>query len=155
MRRLHLLVVVALTLLAFGATTALAAHNGNNKAEISGRSDPDAVGQAVVNYSEGTGLFNGRVTVRNLDPGETYRFLVRSAAGDEQLICQDEANRQGVFTCSAQQIPLAGFAQAIVRDNDSPQPTLEDAGGVFDRRGNCRDPQQAGSQCDAPGQNKP
>jgi hypothetical protein len=64
MKRLHLLVVVALALFAFGATTALAAHNGNNKAEITGTGDPDAGGQAIVNYSEGTGKFNGRITVR-------------------------------------------------------------------------------------------
>ena len=77
MKRLHLLVVVALALFAFGATPAQAAHNGNNKAEITGIGDPDAGGQAIVNYSEGTGKFNGRITVRKLDPGETYRFFVR------------------------------------------------------------------------------
>ncbi|MDQ3644787.1 MAG: hypothetical protein M3356_04670 [Actinomycetota bacterium] len=149
MRRLHLLVAIALALFAFGPTTALAAHNGNNKAEITGTGDPDAAGQAVVNYSEGTGLFNGRITVRNLEPGETYRFFVRGAGG-ERLVCEGEANRQGVFTCNAQQIALPGFTQAVVRDSAG----TEVASGVFARRGNCRDPEQAGSLCKAPGQNK-
>ena len=149
MKRLHLLVVVALALFAFGATTALAAHNGNNKAEITGTSDPDAGGQAIVNYSEGTGKFNGRITVRNLEPGETYQFFVRGPSG-ERLVCEGEANSQGVFTCNAQKLALPGFAQAVVRDSAG----MEDASGVFARRGNCRDPDQAGSLCKAPGQNK-
>ncbi len=148
MKRLHLLVVVALALFAFGATTALAAHNGNNKAEITGIGDPDAGGQAIVNYSEGTGKFNGRITVRNLEPGETYRFFVRGSG--ERLVCEGEANSQGVFTCNAQKLALPGFTQAVVKDSAG----TEVASGVFARRGNCRDPDQAGSLCKAPGQNK-
>ncbi len=87
--------------------------------------------------------------MRNLDPGETYRFFVRRGA-TETLVCEGEANRQGLFTCNAQQIELPGFVEAVVRDSAG----MEDASGVFARRGNCRDPEQMGSLCKAPGQNK-
>jgi len=50
-----------------------------------------------------------------------------------------------VFTCNAQKLALPGFAQAVVRDSAG----MEDASGVFARRGNCRDPEQAGSLCEA------
>jgi len=147
MKRFQLIFVAALALLAIGATTASAAHNGNNKAAITGTGDPDASGQAIVNYSEGRGDFNGTITVRNLNPGETYRFFVRGATG-ETLICSGVANTQGVFRCSEQHLVLPGFTTAVVRDSAG----AEVATGIFDRRGNCRDPQQAGSQCMAPGQ---
>lgn len=54
--------------------------------------------------------------MRNLEPGETYRSFVRRGA-TETLVCEDEANRRGVFTCNAQQIELPGFVQAVVRDS--------------------------------------
>lgn len=54
------------------------------------------------------------------------------------------------ITCNAQKLTLPGFTRAVVRDSAG----MEDASGVFARRGNCRDPDQAGSLCKAPGQNK-
>lgn len=131
----------------------MAAHNGNNRAEITGTADADASGRAIVNYSEGRGDFNGSITVANLVPGETYRFFVKAGgvAGAETLICRGMANSQGSFTCSAQHLKLGGFVTAVVRDSAE----AEVAVGTFDRRGNCRDPGQGGSLCAAPGQNKP
>lgn len=155
MRRIMLL--VALTLLAMGAIagTASAAHFGNNQAKLSPKADPNATGQAIVNYSDGRGTFNGTTTVRNLSPGETYTFVVRLGGNEasDQVICSGEANRQGVFRCSEQDLALAGFDEAVIEDaagNDV-------ASGIFARRGNCREPDQAGSQCEAnsaPGQQK-
>ncbi len=69
--RLTAFFLANMMLLAF-AGVAGAAHNGNNKAELAGTGDPDATGQAIVNYREGTGTFNGTLTVRNLDAGETW-----------------------------------------------------------------------------------
>ena len=137
-----------LTLVVGTVVVTSAAHNGNNKASITGTGDPDATGQAIVNYREGTGTFNGSIAVKNLEPGETYTFLVRGATG-ETIICMDEANSSGTFTCSAQDLTLPGFGMAVVRDGAG----MEVATGTFDRRGNCRDPQQGGSLCEAPGQN--
>ena len=127
----------------------LAAHNGNNQAVLSGTGDPDATGKAIVNYREGTGTFNGTITVQNLTPGATYTVLVRGASG-ERVICTDVANTQGSFTCSAQDLTLPGFVTAVVRDSAG----TDVASGTFERRGNCRDPEQAGSQCAAPGHQK-
>lgn len=133
-----------LAILASTTSFATAAHNGNNKADIVGTGDPDAAGRAIVNYREGTSTFNGSITVRNLEPGEVYTFLVRGATGEE-AICSAEASDQGVFTCSAQDLTLNGFGTAVVRDSAG----TEVASGDFERRGNCRDRDQAGSQCEA------
>ena len=141
--------MLLLTLLLGTVTAASAAHNGNNKAPITGTGDPDAAGQAIVTYREGTSTFNGTITVKKLNPGATYTFLVRGATG-ETRICSATANTQGTFGCSAQDLALPGFTTAVVRDVAG----VEVATGVFERRGNCRDPHQAGSQCMAPGQTK-
>ena len=142
-----LFVVSMLAMLLVGSTALVsAAHNGNNKAQLTGTGDPDAQGQAVVNYREGTGTFNGNITVQNLEPGETYTFLVRGATG-ETVICSADANSAGTFSCSAQDLTLPGFGTAVVRDSAG----TEVASGIFARRGNCRDADQAGSQCQAPG----
>ena len=137
-----------LTVLFSSVSPTSAAHNGNNKASIAGTGDADATGNAIVNYREGTGTFNGSITVRNLAANGTYTFSVRTP-GPETVICSGEANGGGVFTCSAQDLTLPGFGMAIVRDSTG----AEVATGTFARRGNCRDPEQAGSQCMAPGQN--
>jgi hypothetical protein len=139
-----------LTVLVSSISPAAAAHFGNSMATITGSADADATGQAVVNYADGHDSFNSRITVRNLEPGESYTFLVRNAAGVERVVCMDEASAQGTFTCSEQDLFADGFglAIAVVRDSGG----TEVAGGVFERRGNCREPNQAGSQCDAPGQ---
>ncbi|CAN5524422.1 hypothetical protein BH24CHL9_BH24CHL9_12920 [soil metagenome] len=123
--------------------TALGAHKGNNRANLTGTGDPDASGHAIVNYSEGRGTFNGTITVADLVPGETYTFLVRLTG--EQVICSGTANSQGTFRCSEQHLVLSGFGSAVVRDSGG----VEVASGLFARRGNCRDPNQAGSQCKA------
>lgn len=139
-----------LTVLVSSIAPSSAAHFGNSKAELTGSGDADATGQAVVNYADGHGTFNGRITVRNLEAGESYTFLVRSAAGVERVVCMDEANSQGTFACSEQDLFADGFGlvTAVVRDSEG----NEVAAGVFARRGNCREPDQAGSQCEAPGQ---
>jgi hypothetical protein len=121
-----------------------AAHNGNSKANIAG--DGGVHGQAVVNYSEGTGTFHGRITVSHLTPGETYTFAVERP-GPRTEICSGEANAGGTFTCSAQGLTLPGFSDVVVTDSSGE--TV--ASGTLVRRGNCRDPQQGGSQCMAPG----
>ncbi len=134
------------------ASSASAAHNGNNRAAVEGTEvDADAIGRAVVNYSEGQGTFNGTITVRNLEPGETYTFQVSGAAsGDGVDVCEGVANSQGTFSCSFQDMELPGFAGVEVEDEDGNVV----ATGTFERAGNCRDADQAGSLCVAPGRNK-
>jgi hypothetical protein len=143
-RRLLGAITIALLSVGLVAGIALGAHNGNNRAELNGTGDPNATGIAIVNYSEGRGTFNGNITVSNLEPGEAYSFFVRGAGG-EQLICEGTASAGGTFTCSAQKLTLAGFTMAVVRDSSG----TEVASGLFERRGNCRDPEQGGSLCQA------
>jgi hypothetical protein len=129
---------------------ASAAHNGNNRAELGPGTDANASGVAIVNYSEGRGAFNGSVTVSGLEPGASYTFVVRLGANEvtDQTICSGTADTAGTFTCNAQHVTLSGFSVAVLEDALGG----DVATGTFARRGNCRDPQQGGSQCDAPGQ---
>jgi len=147
MSRIHLVALLSLAALAVTGT-ALAAHNGNNKAELSGAGG--VTGVAVVNYSEGQGTFNGTITVQGLAPNTSYSFSVTGAGAGAagRLICSDTSNSTGTFTCNAQGLTLPGFTTAQVRTSGG----AIVASGTFERRGNCRDPQQAGSQCKAPGQ---
>ncbi len=133
------------------AGAALAAHNGNNRAELAGAGG--ITGVAIVNYSEGQGDFNGNVSASGLMPNTSYSFYVAGAGAGTAgvLICSGTSDAAGVFTCSAQHKPLPGFSRAEIRLGTT---TTVVAMGTFERRGNCRDPEQGGSQCVAPGQNK-
>ena len=144
----------ALCFAAFGslAGSASAAHNSNNRAELSGIGDPDASGQAIVNYSPGHGDFNGTVVVSNLTPGATYEFYlsrVRNGVLSETLVCTGVADSQGTFTCAAQHFTSGGFTTAVVKNVAG----ATVASGTFERRGTCRDPEQMMHNCEAPGQN--
>lgn len=131
------------------AGTASAAHNGNNLAELTG----DGVdGSAVVNYSEGRGTFNATVNVSGLEAG-VYTVVVVSPNGAvETAVCSfDPAD--GRDGCSATDLTLGGFATVEVQDAGGAVVAV----GTFERRGNCRDADQIGSQCEAnaaPGRNK-
>lgn len=130
------------------ASPALAAHNGNNKAALSGPTG--ATGDAIVNYSEGTGTFSSTVNVSGLAPG-SYTFTVSLNGNNVQIICGFVVDGSGRSGCSDQDRALAGFNRAEIRDASG----AVVASGDFARRGNCRDADQAGSQCeanDAPGQ---
>lgn len=151
MRISRLLFVAAATAaLALPAVPAMAAHNGNNKAPLSGEGTS---GTALVNYSEGTGTFSGTSSVKGLNPGETYSYNVVSPNGQVVTeVCTFVADG-GSDGCSFQGTKLGGFASATIEDDLGNVV----ASGTFERRGNCRDRDQGGSQCeanDAPGQNK-
>lgn len=141
--RTYLVALLSLAALAVSGT-ALAAHNGNNKAELTGAGG--VTGSAVVNYSEGRSTFNGNITVSGLAPNTAYSFFVNGAGSTPgRLICSGTSDSSGTFTCSAQKLTLPGFASAELRTSSG----AVVASGVFARRGNCRDPEQAGSQCQA------
>lgn len=121
------------------ALPAAAAHNGNNKADFDGVT----TGAAVVNYSQGQGTFSGSLSVSGLDDGD-YTFAVSLNGDNRQELCDFTAGagRQG---CSVTGQALPGFNLAEVLDADG---TVVDS-AAFARRGNCRDPQQGGSLCEA------
>ncbi|MEO7296018.1 MAG: hypothetical protein ABIZ57_07730 [Candidatus Limnocylindria bacterium] len=140
------LALATLALLIVGVTPVLGAHNGNNKATLAG----GATGNAIVNYSEGTGTFSGTVTTDGLEPGD-YTFQVSLNGTNRTVICEFTVSQDGTRDgCSANGLTLSGFNTAeIVDDNGDVV-----ASGIFARRGNCRDADQAGSLCeanDAPG----
>ena len=154
MIKFHALLLMTCAALFATAPTASAAHNGNNFAELTGTAaDPDASGKAVLNYSEGGGDFVTTITVADLVPGATYDYLVWRIPtdGSTALLCTGEADDQGTFTCQAQHFVLGGFRQAVVRDAAGTVVAL----GTFLRRGNCRDPDQMTTQCEAPGRIDP
>jgi hypothetical protein len=154
MTKLQAVLLLTCAALAATAPTASAAHNGNNFAELTGTTaDPDASGKAILNHSAGGGDFVGSITVANLVPGATYSYLVWRTPVDNStaLLCTGEANGQGMFTCQAQHFLLGGFRQAVVRDAAGVVVAL----GTFERRGNCRDPLQMTTQCEAPGRIDP
>lgn len=132
-----MLVVGVLTLLAIAVGPAGAAHNGNNRADLTGHAD----GRAVVNYSAGQGTFNATVNVRGLDAGN-YAFAVSLNGANRTEVCEIA---DGATGCSAQGLALPGFntAEIVAADGEVV------ASGVFDRGGNCRDPQQGGTLCEA------
>lgn len=125
-------------------STGFAAHNGNNRASFESYD-----GIAIVNYRSGSGTFNGSIRVGGLEPGVSYSFAVRTP-GPTTIICEGEANGGGVFSCSAGDLALGGFTFAVL---SGPNGELETV--PFARRGNCRDPNQGGTQCEAPGHQTP
>ncbi len=150
LRRCRVAGVLCLGTLSLMAGPASASHNGNNQAEIFGTGDPDASGHVLVNYSDGSGEFNATVVVSNLEPGGTYEFSALRE-GTYFVMCAGTANSQGHLTCSAQHIVLPGFAIGVVRDSTGTQVAMT---GTFDRRGNCREPAQERTLCEAPGHKK-
>ncbi len=150
MRRMTVGLALGGALVLGAAGSAGAAHNGNNFADLEGSGGAD--GHAVVNYSEGRGTFNASVNVSGLEDG-TYTLQVVSPNGQTATtICtyHTTAGRDG---CSATDLALPGFGSAQIVEADENVV----ASGTFERRGNCRDADQMGSQCeanDAPGRNK-
>jgi hypothetical protein len=142
--RLVTTAMMAALVLALMAAPGLAAHNGNNRADLEGE---DVTGRAVLNYTEGQGTFSGTLHALGL-PSGSYAYQVSLNGTNPQTICTFTVGvgvgRQG---CSAQHLELGGFTRAEIATSDG---TVV-ASGVFDRAGNCRDPLQGGSQCEAPG----
>lgn len=133
---------------------ASAAHNGNNKASLTGvGAELDATGTAIVNYRAGTDTYNGTVVVRNLEPNTEYTFEIRAGAGNEQEICDGVSNNQGLFRCSSVGFTLTTdpntFGSAAVRLASMDEEGADVATGTFARRGNCRDADQGLSQCES------
>jgi hypothetical protein len=121
------------------AAPASADHNANNRATFEGA----VSGTAIANYSEGQGTFNAGTRVRGLAPG-TYTYAVTNVNNTiVQTICTFTVGRSGNGGCSAQDLMLAGFTTAEIR-----QGTTIVATDRFTRQGKseCRDPNQAGAE---------
>lgn len=132
-----------------GTTSAFAAHESNNYAELTG---VDGVtGKAHVNYVKGTEGWSSTVSVFGLAPGDYVFAVRRTAAGAYQTVCAFTADGRGRDGCSDQDADLLGFTEGvIVRDangNGIADPgEVAVASGVFERRGVCREPDQTGAE---------
>lgn len=146
MRTSRLLVVAASTAaLLVPALPASAAHEGNNFADLVG----EGTGTATVNYVKGREdeEWTGRASVIGLDAGD-YTFTVTSPNGQvTTTVCSFTATGTGAAGCSNSSFDVGGFLTAEIRDEAGDVV----ASGTFERRGNCREPEQAGTQCEAPG----
>lgn len=115
------------------ALPAQAAHESNNKAELSG---VGTTGTAVVNYIEGRedNQWTANVRVRGLDAGDYSYVLVAPNGTDAKTVCTFTAKAKGSAGCSDSSFETGGFATAEVRDEDGDVV----AEGAFARRGGQR-----------------
>lgn len=171
MRRTTITVLGTLALAAFAALPALAAHESNNAlsfAPAAGSPAPDASGTGVINYVKGISeeepntAWTSSFRFQGLEPDTTYTVVVRGRFADAtafSAICSFTTNAGDGGSCSEQFIGLQRLAIAQLRLGDqSGTPVLQAtrqavvAGpGEIASRGGCREPEQMGSTCEAPG----
>ncbi len=136
-------VAVAVAMAALLAVPAAADHIGNNKAELTGAGGVG--GQSTANYATGADVIYAQARVDDLEPGD-YTFRVRHNNGSTFTVCSFTADGSGSEGCAGS-IDGVGFHHADIVDAANSVV----ATGRYARRGNCREPQQGGSQCEAPG----
>ena len=129
---------LALSLAAAGlvvaALPAQAAHESNNRAELTSAIDAGVAGKAVVNYAKGApNEWKSVAQVSGLTPATAYNFTVNGPAG-VQLVCSFTTNAQGAGSCTDGEKDLGGFGTAQIRAADG----AVVASGSFDRRGGNR-----------------
>lgn len=127
-------------MIAAGGTAALllpalpvhAAHESNNKAELTGA----ASGTAVVNDIEGRDRqqWTANTRLQGLEPG-TYTFVLVAPNGTEGVtVCTFTSDGQGSSGCSNSAFDTGGFASAQIQDEAGDAV----ASGTFARRGGNR-----------------
>jgi len=140
-----------------------------------------ADGAGTINYvkgaSDGTednSVWQQSLRFTGLQPGTTYRVVVAKGAGtgamvpgtDPRIICTFTATVSGTGTCTGRFLELRAMAVAQLQNNlgevvaqatrtGAPNPAggkfTTAAPGAITSKGGCREPEQAGSQCTAPG----
>ncbi len=162
------------------APTAFAAHESNNRLDFDAVGGSTADGAGTINYVKGAsdGTEDGSVWQQSLRftglaPG-TYSVVVLKGAGtgemvpgtDPRTICTFTATDSGTGSCTGRFLELRALAVAQLKTgavvvaqatrtgapNGQPGGTFTTAApGEITSKGGCREPEQAGSQCDAPG----
>lgn len=171
MRRFIALVGL-LALLAVPAT-ALAAHESSNKldfAPVAGSLAPDGAGSGVINYIKGASAeepdtaWSSAFRFSGLAPATTYTVVVRGRFADPTVfsaICEVTTNASGIGSCQSQFIGLERLAIAQLRLGaldgtpvlQATRQAVVSGPGSITSDGGCREPDQAGSTCEAPGLN--
>ncbi len=159
--------------LVLGAPAAMAAHESSNAlsyAPVAKSSAPDASGRGVINYVKGTSgeeepntEWTSSFRFSGLAPDVTYTVTVKgrfAVATDSSAICSFTTSTSGAGGCTARFTGLRRLAVSQLVTGDSAQgaPVLQAtrqavlAGpGSITSRGGCREPEQMGSTCAAPG----
>jgi len=157
--------------LVLGAPAAMAAHESSNAlsyASVANSSAPHASGRGVINYVKGTSgaepntQWTSSFRFSGLAPDVTYTVTVEGrfkSPTDSSKICSFTTNTAGSGGCTAKFTGLQRLAVSQLVTGDTAQvPVLQAtrqavvAGpGSITSRGGCREPEQAGSTCAAPG----
>lgn len=163
------------------ALPAVAAHESSNRLDFDAVMGSTADGGGRINYvkgasgdSEETSVWQQSLRFSGLAPGAGYSVVVKRGEGDgevvpgnrDRIICTFTATSSGTGTCTGRFLELRALAVAQLKDaagtivaqatrTGAPIP----AGGTFTTAapgeitsdGGCREPEQGGSQCAAPG----
>ena len=164
--------VTAGTVLIVGAPTAMASHESSNHltyAPVAGDTVPDASGQGVINYVKGTSgqepntEWTSSFRFSGLSGATTYTVIVKgrfAVATESSAICSFTTTTSGDGGCAARFTGLQRLAvsQLVTGDGPAGVPVLQAtrqavlAGpGSITSSGGCREPDQGGSTCVAPG----
>ena len=161
------------------APTAFAAHESSNRLDFDAVTSPTADGAGIINYvkgasgdSEETSVWQQSLRFTGLQDGRAYTVVVKRGAGvgvpgdADRTICGFTASSTGTGSCTGRFLELRALAVAQLQDANGKvvaQATRTGApngmGGTFSTaapgeilsKGGCREPEQAGSQCTAPG----
>jgi hypothetical protein len=151
--------------------TAFAAHESNNSLvfdPVAGSPAPDSAGAGVINYIKGISeeepdtAWSSAFRFSGLAPDTTYTVVVRGRFADPTVfsaICEFPTNAAGVGACQSQFTGLERLAIAQLRLGDvNGMPVLQatrqavvSGPGSITSDGGCREPDQAGGTCEAPG----
>jgi len=173
------LAVVPLLALAPGASAAHESSNRLDFDAVA-RSTADGGGiinyvKGASGDSEETSVWQQSLSFTGLDAGTTYTVVVKKGEGDgetvpgsrDRTICTFTASTSGTGRCTGRFLELRALAVAQLQEQSSSEVVAQatrtgapnPAGGTFTTaapgeitsRGGCREPEQAGSQCTAPG----
>ena len=169
MKRSLLILFAALCLGCLAALPALASHEGNNAltfAPVTGSASPEASGAGIVYYIKGRSteepdtFWTSSFNFAGLAPHTTYTVVLFMAGVPHSGICTFTSNAIGHGGCTNRFETLDRFGSAQLRlGGEGGTPVLQatrhatgDVGpGEIISRGNCREPDQLRSLCDAPG----
>lgn len=164
-----LVLLGAVFLASLAVLPALASHEGNNAltfAPVAGSASPGASGSGIVNYVKGRSngepdtFWTSSFHFAGLAPNTTYTVVLFMAGVPRSGICTFTSNANGHGGCTSTFMTLDRFGSAQLRlGGEGGTPVLQatrhstgDIGpGEIVSRGDCREPDQLRSLCEAPG----
>lgn len=155
-----------------GAPAAMAAHESSNHlsyAPVTGSTMPDASGRGIINYVKGTPgeepdtEWTSSFRFSGLSGATTYTVIVKgrfAVAAESSAICSFTTTTSGEGGCAARFTGLQRLAvsQLVTGATAAGVPVLQatrqavlSGPGSITSSGGCREPEQVGSTCVAPG----